>query len=145
MGQGRSGPAAGLFNAGRRLLGTLLSAGETRLRLVIVELQEERDRFFSLLLMAFTALLLATFGIGMLMLWVVVYFWDTHRLLAIGGAAGILLLLALLLALRVKAVASQPTLLRSTLARLSEDRDSIEEHVDEHRVGRQLDDKDARR
>lgn len=131
MSERRSGPAASVFTAGRRLLSTLLSAGETRLRLVVVELQEERDRFFSLLISAFLSLMLGLFGIGMLILWIVVYFWDTHRLLAIGCAAAVLLLLAIGLALRVRVVASRPTLLHSTLARLSEDRADLERHIDE--------------
>lgn len=139
MAERRYGPAASVFTASRRLLGTLLSAGETRLRLAVVELQEERDRFFSLLISAFLSLMLGLFGIGMLILWVVVYFWDTHRLLAIGCAAAVLLVLAIALALRVKIVASRPTLLRSTLARLSEDRADIEKHLDEHSMSHEPD------
>lgn len=143
MSRPRSGPAASILGASRRLLATLMHAGESRIKLAIVELQEERNRFFSLLLSAFLALMLAAFGIGMLILWVVVYYWDTHRLLAIGCAAGILLVLAAILALRVKIVAGRPTLLRSTLARLTEDREQVEEHLDDHSMGRELE-KDTR-
>ncbi|MGJ8514395.1 phage holin family protein [Carnimonas bestiolae] len=134
----RSGPAASVLGSVRKLFTSLLSAGETRLKLVIVELQEERNRFFSLLITAMVALLMAAFGIGMLVLWVVVYFWDTHRLLAIGSAAGILLVLAIILGLRVKYVASRPTLLRSTLEHLGEDREQLEDRVEEHAIGRRL-------
>ncbi|MGJ8525568.1 hypothetical protein LMG33818_001296 [Halomonadaceae bacterium LMG 33818] len=138
MAEKRTGPAVSVFNASKRLIATLLSAGEARLRLAVVELQEERDRFFSLLINTFVAVLLGLFGIGMVILWIVVYFWDTHRLLAIGCAAGVLLGLAIILAIRVKVLASRPTLLRTTLSLMSEDKSDIEEELDKHSMGRQL-------
>ncbi|WP_106478588.1 phage holin family protein [Phytohalomonas tamaricis] len=128
----RNGPAENVFSAARRLLGTLLATGETRLRLAVIELEEERARAFALLLMAGIAMLLIAFGIGMLMLLIIVTFWEDHRLLAIGISALVLMLLGIIMAMRVRALASQPTLLRSTLSRLAEDRDSVEHNVERY-------------
>lgn len=128
----RHGPAANVFSAARRLLATLLATGETRLRLAVIELEEERARAFALLLISGIALLLIAFGLGMLLLLIIVAFWEDHRLLAIGITAAVLLALGLIAALRVRALARRPTLLRSTLRRLAEDRDSVEHNLERY-------------
>lgn len=139
MGNRRQGPAARAFSAARELVTLLLKSGTTRLRLAVVELQEERARLFSLLIIVFVALLLAAFGIGMLMLLVTVYFWDTaYRLEAIAISAGILLLLALLLGWRALSLARKPTLLRSTLQRLTEDTELINQHINSQQMGKRM-------
>lgn len=139
MSERRQGPAARAFSAARELGTLLLKSGTTRLRLAVIELQEERSRLFTLLIMVFVALLLAAFGLGMLMLLVTVYFWDTpYRLEAIAISAGILLLLSIMLGWRALAVAKRPTLLRSTLQRLTEDTDLINQHIDTQHMGRRM-------
>lgn len=139
MSNRRQGPAARAFSAARELVTLLLKSGTTRLRLAVVELQEERARLFSLLIMVFVALLLAAFGIGMLMLLITVYFWDTpYRLEAIAISAGVLLLLAVLLGWRALSIAHKPTLLRSTLQRLTEDTEQINQHIDTQQMGQRM-------
>lgn len=131
-----SGPAERVILAARRLLRNLLDTGETRLRLAVIELQEERARLFSLLLLSGIALMLFAFGIGMLMLLIIVAFWQDHRLLAIGIAAGVLIVSGLLVALRVRSISREPSLLRSTLARFSEDKELLDQtRIDHTRVG----------
>ena len=133
-----SGPAERVILAARRLLRNLLDTGETRLRLAVIELQEERARLFSLLLLSGIALLLFAFGIGMLMLLVSVAFWQDHRLLAIGISAGVLIFSGILISLRVRAISREPSLLRSTLARFSEDKELLDQtRIDHSRVGEQ--------
>lgn len=129
MNRRQQGPAASALGAVRDLAGTLIRMGGTRLRLAVVELQEERMRIFSLMITAFIALLLTAFGIGMLLMLIIVFFWDTYRLEAIGVSAGVLLLGAILLGLRARAIARKPTLLRSTLQRLTEDTNAINAHM----------------
>lgn len=139
MSNRRQGPASRAFSAARELVTLLLKSGTTRLRLAVVELQEERARLFSLLIIVFVALLLAAFGIGMLMLLITVYFWDTpYRLEAIAISAGLLLLLAALLGWRALSVARKPTLLRSTLQRLTEDTELINQHINTQQMGKRM-------
>ncbi|OHV10267.1 phage holin family protein [Kushneria phosphatilytica] len=128
--EGASGPAEKVISAGRQLFTSVITAGETRLRLAVVELEEERARLFSMLLLAGLALLLIGFGVGMLMLLVIVAFWEDHRLLAIGIASAVLLLTGALIALRVRSIAREPNLLRSTMNRFTEDRQYLERHHD---------------
>ncbi|MCH4565164.1 phage holin family protein [Halomonas sp. EGI 63088] len=120
------GPAQRLFTAGKRLLGSLLATGETRLRLAVLELEEERARLVTLLLLAGLSLLLLLLGLAVLTLLVVVMFWDSHRLVAIGLSALILLGSGVALALWVRRLARRRTLLASTLKHLATDRELVE-------------------
>lgn len=121
------GPAQRVFTAGRRLLGSLLATGETRLRLAVLELEEERARLVGLLLLAGLAMILLLLGIAVLTTLVIVAFWDSYRLTAIGVSAGVLLGGGVLLCLRVMQLARRRTLLASTLKHLATDRDLVEQ------------------
>lgn len=120
------GPAQRLFGAGKQLLHTLLVTGETRLRLAVLELEEERARLVGLLLLAGLSLVLLLLGIGTLTTLVIVAFWETHRLTAIGASALVLLGSGLLLALWVMRLARRRTLLVSSLKHLATDRELVE-------------------
>lgn len=121
------GPAQRVFTAGRRLLGSLLATGETRLRLAVLELEEERARLVGMLLLAGLAMILLLLGIAVLTTLVIVAFWDSYRLTAIGVSAGVLLGGGVLLCLRVMQLARRRTLLASTLKHLATDRDLVEQ------------------
>ncbi|MDP1340705.1 phage holin family protein, partial [Klebsiella variicola] len=71
------GPAQRVFTAGRRLLGSLLATGETRLRLAVLELEEERARLVGMLLLAGLAMILLLLGIAVVTTLVIVAFWDS--------------------------------------------------------------------
>ena len=61
------------------------------------------------------------------MLFLVVLFWDTNRLLAIGVLAGVFAAAAAALGLAARsAVARRPRLLSATLAELRKDRQELE-------------------
>ncbi|MDY7115400.1 phage holin family protein [Halomonas sp. SSL-5] len=120
------GPAQRVFTAGRRLLGSLLATGETRLRLAVLELEEERARLVGMLLLAGLALILLLLGIAVLTTLVIVAFWDSYRLTAIAVSAGVLLGGGALLCLRVMQLARRRTLLASTLKHLATDRELVE-------------------
>ncbi|PWV74593.1 phage holin family protein [Halomonas sp. A11-A] len=127
------GPAQRLFTAARRLLGSLLATGETRLRLAVLELEEERVRLVGLLLIVGLSLILLMLGIGVLTTLVIVAFWDSYRLTAIAASALVLLGGGALLALRALQLARRRTLLVSTLKHLATDRDLVERECREGR------------
>lgn len=101
---------------------TLVAMARTRLELAAVEVQEEAQR-----LMGYVAwtLLAAFLGAGALMLaalFVIALFWDTHRLAAIAGVAGVFALAAILILLQVRArFAARPRMMSATLAELNKD------------------------
>ena len=106
----------------RRLGSSLLTLGRIRLELLAIEAQEEKERIAGLALWAVLAALLAGFGLLMLVLLFVVALWDSHRLLAIGGAAVVLLAAATAAVFKLKALLAQPTtLFRSSIGELRAD------------------------
>ncbi|MFQ3786881.1 phage holin family protein [Halomonas sp. A29] len=127
------GPVQRLFDNSKRLLASLLATGETRLRLAVLELEEERGRLVTLLLLLGLSLVLMLLGLGMLTLLVVVLFWDTHRLAAIGISAVLLLGGGVGIALLSLRQARRHTLLKETLAQLALDRHLMEERRDTSR------------
>jgi uncharacterized membrane protein YqjE len=89
----REGAAArgGLLHSIKHLAQTLLGAAQTRLEILATELEEERVRLEQLLLFALAAAFCIVMGIVLCVALVVLYYWDTHRLLAVGIlAAGFL-------------------------------------------------------
>ena len=59
-------------------------------------------------------------------LFVLVLFWDTHRLLAIGGMTGLFALLGLLAYFKVRGdLATRPPLMAATLAELRKDAQAV--------------------
>jgi uncharacterized membrane protein YqjE len=75
---------AGLFTSARRLLGTAVEILQLRLSLLSNEIEQEKLRLFDGLLWTGLALLLLGLGALLLSAFIVVLFWDTHRLLALG-------------------------------------------------------------
>ncbi len=82
----REGAAArgGLLRSIKHLAGKLLGAAQTRLEILATEIEEERMRLEQLLLIALAAAFCLGMGIVLCVALVVVYYWDTHRLAAIG-------------------------------------------------------------
>lgn len=90
-------PAAGgsLGVSLRRVLGTLLEMGQTRLELLGTEIELEKQRIFDALLLAVCGLLLLGVGLLLLAALVLLMLQDAHRLpalaamvlIAIGGGA----------------------------------------------------------
>ncbi|MCZ8252345.1 MAG: phage holin family protein [Hylemonella sp.] len=74
----------GLFASARRLLDTVLASVQNRLALLSNEIEQEKLRLFDGLLWAGLALLLLGLGALLLAAFVVVLFWDSYRLQALG-------------------------------------------------------------
>lgn len=123
------GPAQRLFGAGKRFLSTLIATGETRLRLAVLELEEERARLVTLALLLGLSMVLLMLGIATLTAFVVVLFWNSFRLTAIAVCAAVLLAGGVGLALAAMRLARRRTLLVSTLKHLALDRELAEESM----------------
>lgn len=80
-------PSGGLLASVLRLLATLTAIGRNRLGLLVVELEEERNRVLSVLAWGAVALLLMVCGLVFVALLIAVMLWDSHRLLALAGIA----------------------------------------------------------
>lgn len=111
-----------IADTARRLGGTLVAMLHTRLDLASVELQEEAQRWLGYLVWALLSLFLFGVAIVMVALFVVVLFWDSYRLEAIGGLALLFGAAAAVIGLKVKAsIAGKPRLMADTVAELRKD------------------------
>jgi uncharacterized membrane protein YqjE len=118
--------SSGLLASLRRLLATLTGVVATRLELLANELQEERLRLVQMLLFALFAVFCLCMGVLLLSLFLVVLFWDEHRLAVLAGltlaffAAGGWLLLLLRSRWR-----QGSRLFSASLAELAKDRQAL--------------------
>lgn len=105
------------------MTGTLLSIFQTRLELLSNELEEERLRFEQTLLYSGIALLFFGLSIMLLTVLIVVVFWDSQRLLVLGGLAGLFFIAGLLVwYLSRSLLRKESKLFSASLAELSSDR-----------------------
>ena len=116
----------GLLTSLQRLMATLLEILQTRLEIVATEFEEERARLQELVVFGILMLFFVGVGLTLLTLFVVMLYWDTHRLavlgwvalfyLGLGGIAGIVL---------YRRLKSRPRLFAATQSELVKDRDRL--------------------
>ncbi len=126
----REGAAArgGLLHSIRHLAGKLLVAAQTRLEILATEIEEERLRLEQLLLVALAAAFCLGLGILLSVTLVVVYFWDTHRLLSVGTLAAAFIAAGVVFGLILRAKAkTRPKPFAITRGELAKDRDMLRE------------------
>ena len=117
---------SGLMASVRRLLSTLFSIASTRLELLANELQEERLRLTQMLLFALFALFCFGLGILLLTVFIVVLFWDDHRLAVTGLLSAFFFAFGMLMVLLLRSKAkAKSRLFSATLAELARDRDHL--------------------
>ena len=106
----------------RRIGANVLDLARTRLELAAIELQESGRALLGYLAWGVAAAVLALFALGLVILFVLVLFWDTHRLAAVGGMAVLFILGTLFAVMRLRAgLAARPPMLPATLAELRKD------------------------
>lgn len=121
-----AGRPAGLLASLSRLASTAIEIVQTRIELIAAELDEERARLAQALLLAVVAAFFLALGVLLAVLFLVVLFWDTHRLLALGSLALLSLLAggSALMVVRAR-LAQRPRLFSRTLEELARDRDDL--------------------
>ena len=111
----------------RRLLSTLTSVVSTRLELLANELQEERLRLTQMLLFASFALFCFGMGILLLTVFIVVLFWDDHRLAVLGALSVLFFALGTLMAILLRSKAqAKSRLFSASLAEFAKDSEQLE-------------------
>jgi uncharacterized membrane protein YqjE len=118
--------AGGLFESLKTLSASLVSIAHTRLELLSTDIAEEREHVISLLVMGLVALFCLGVGIVLLTILIAVAFWESHRLMALGGLTGFFLLAgAGLVWLALHKARTKPRLFEASLAELSKDRQHL--------------------
>ncbi|MBM3070061.1 phage holin family protein [Lelliottia sp. RWM.1] len=121
------GPAKNILGIGQRILTTLVGIAETRIRLAVVELEEEKANLFQLLLMLGLTLLFAAFGLMSLLVLIIWAIDPQYRLNAMIATTAVLLLGALIGGIWTMRKARRSTLLRHTRQELATDRTLLED------------------
>lgn len=123
----RQGPASGAIASAQRVLTLLVGIVETRLRLVVIELEEEKNYLFQLLLLTGLTLIFSAFGLMSLIALIIWGLEPEYRLLALAWITATLLGLALIIGLWTLMKARRATLLKATRKELRTDRALLEE------------------
>jgi uncharacterized membrane protein YqjE len=117
-----SNGSGGLLNSLTVLASSLVSIAHTRLELLSTDLEEDREHLLSLVIMSLAALFSLMVGVVLVAILLVVIFWDSHRLLALGSLAGFFLLVGLTTCgFAVRKVKTKPRLFLASLLELFKD------------------------
>jgi uncharacterized membrane protein YqjE len=118
--------AGGLFESLKTLSGSLVGIVHTRLELLSTDIAEERAHLTTLLVLGLVALFCLGVGVVLLAILIVVAFWESHRLAALGGLTGFFLIAGAGLAwLAMHKARTKPRLFDASLAELSKDRQHL--------------------
>ena len=115
-----------LLSSIKNLVSTGTSIAQTRLELISVDVQIARSKLISLLVMIFSALFFLFFGLVMLALFIVIYSWESDRMMALGLLTGTFLAIGLILALLImQSLRTMPKLFEASIAELAKDREAL--------------------
>ena len=120
------GEGRGLFDSLKGLAATLVALAHTRLDLLSTDLEEEREQLVSALVLLLVALFSLCVGVVLLAILIAVVFWDSHRLLALGGLTGVFLAGgAAAFGFARHKLRTKPKLFAASLAELAKDRQQL--------------------
>ncbi|AGB84242.1 putative membrane protein [Serratia sp. FGI94] len=120
------GPAKGVLDIGQRIITILVGMVESRLKLAVVELEEEKANLIQLMLLVGITLLFTAFGLMSLL---ILLFWaidPAYRVMALGTTTGVLLFLAVVGVIWTLVKVKRTTLLAETRKQLEQDRAALE-------------------
>lgn len=115
-----------LLSSIKGLAATCASIAQTRLELLSIDVQIAGSKFISLLIMIISALFFLFFGLVMLALLIVIYSWETDRMMALGLLTSAFISIGLVLTLLiVQAVRKMPRLFEASIAEFAKDREDL--------------------
>ena len=121
------GPGKNILGIGQRIVTLVVQMVETRLRLAVVELEEEKANLIQILLMAGLTLLFTAFGLMSLLVLIMWAVDPQYRLIVMVATTATLLLLAIVVGIWTLRKARRSTLLRHTRHELANDRALLED------------------
>ncbi|MFK3706906.1 phage holin family protein [Klebsiella sp. NPDC088457] len=118
-------PSAKLSDITTRLLSRIYEAASTRLDLITIEINQEKNRILSLVLMIGLALIFTTFGIMSLLLYTLLFIEPLHQQTVLLYFTGVLFSLSIVFCIIIRISASRATLLSETREQIKNDLTSI--------------------
>ena len=115
-----------LLSSIKNLAATGASIAQTRLELLSVDVQIARAKFISVLVMIVCALFFLFFGLVMLSLLIVIYSWESDRMLALSLLTSGFIAIGLILAILImRSLRTMPKLFEASIAELAKDREEL--------------------
>lgn len=115
-----------LLSSIKNLASTGASIAQTRLELLSVDVQIARNQFLRLLVLMICALFFLFFGLVMLALLIVIYSWETDRVLALTLLTSAFLSIGAIMALVViQSLRKMPKLFEASISELAKDREAL--------------------
>ena len=115
-----------LLSSIKNLAATGASIAQTRLELLSVDVQIARAKFLQSLVMIVSALFFLFFGLVMLALIIVIYSWESDRIMALSLLTGAFISIgAILAALVIQSLRTMPKLFEASIAELAKDADEL--------------------
>ena len=115
-----------LLSSIKNLVATGASIAKTRLELLSVDVQIARIQFLRSFVMIVSALFFLFFGLLMLVLLIVIYNWESDRLMALSLLAGAFLAIGMILAaLVIQSLRTMPKLFEASIAELAKDAEEL--------------------
>jgi uncharacterized membrane protein YqjE len=115
-----------LLSSIKNLAATGASIAQTRLELLSVDVQIARSKFLQSLVMIVSALFFLFFGLVMLALLIVIYSWESDRILALSLLTGAFISIGVILAVIViQSLRTMPKLFEASIAELAKDAEEL--------------------
>ncbi len=115
-----------LLSSIKNLAATGASIAQTRLELLSVDVQIARTKFLQSLVMIVSALFFLFFGLVMLALLIVIYSWESDRILALSLLTGAFISIGILLAaLVIQSLRTMPRLFEASITELAKDAEEL--------------------
>jgi uncharacterized membrane protein YqjE len=112
----------GLLHSLTVLAKSLVSIVHTRLELLSTDLEEDREHLLSLVILSLVSLFSLMVGLVLVAILLMVVFWESHRLLALGSLAGFFILMGLATCgIAVHKARTKPRLFLASLLELFKD------------------------
>jgi len=120
-------PSPGILDAIRSFLASWVALAQTRVELLSLEIEEQREWLEYILIRSLAALFFISLGLVLLTLFVVMCFWESYRLWVLGSFALIYLGAGIGLALVLRSKArTRPKLFENTAAELGKDNSHLQ-------------------
>lgn len=115
-----------LLSSIKNLAATGASIAQTRLELLSVDVQIARAKSIRLMAMIVCALFFLFLGLVMLSLLIVIYYWDSNRMLALSLLTASFLTISLILLLLIRqSISAMPKLFEASIAEFAKDREEL--------------------
>lgn len=115
-----------LLSSIKNLAATGASIAQTRLELLSVDVQVARSKFLQSLVMIISALFFLFFGLVMFALLIVIYSWESDRILALSLLTGAFISIGVILtAIVIQSLRTMPKLFEASIAELAKDAEEL--------------------